>query len=338
MNQDVSKKSLFEEARKSFDLVEFTSIIWQRKKLITYIVGISIVLSIVISLLLPEYFKSTAVLLPQTEKGKLSGGTSDLTDLASIAGINTLGEGSIVKLYPAIIKSESVLKNVLYAKYKTMKLKDSVNLIKFLGIEAKTPALIYENALNALRDALEVTIENRTYIVTISTETREPQLSSDIVNRVVFELDRFIRTKRTANASEQRKWIEIRLDEVKHDLEKSENTLKEFRERNRIVVSSPQLLLEQERLLREVQINSIMYIELKKQFEIVKIEEIKNLRIINILDDARPAVKKDKPKRSNVVGITFAVSLLMVLLYIIIEYLYKRKFIELISKLNIRLK
>ena len=65
------------------------------------------------------------------------------------------------------------------------------------------------------------------------------------------------------NASEQRKWIEARLTEVKEDLEKSENRLKEFREKNRRIVDSPQfspkrcisgLLLEQERLIRDVQI------------------------------------------------------------------------------------
>ena len=44
------------------------------------------------------------------EKSKLSG----LSDLASLAGVNVGGsEGSLLKLYPAIIKSETLLKNVL---------------------------------------------------------------------------------------------------------------------------------------------------------------------------------------------------------------------------------
>ena len=63
---------------------------------------------------------------------------------------------------------------------------------------------------------------------------------------------------------------------MKQDLTKAENRLKEFREKNRQVLS-PQLLLEQERLIRDVQINATIYTERRKQFELVKIEEVKNI-------------------------------------------------------------
>jgi len=100
---------------------------------------------------------------------------------------------------------------------------------------------------------------------------------------------------------------------------------------------SPQMLLEQERLIREVTINSTIYTELKKcrcpnpaiernlplfgfrlvqrdsgrrnweagQQEIVKIEEIKNIPIINVMDDGRAAAKKEKPKRSTIALVIF---------------------------------
>ena len=102
-----------------------------------------------------------------------------------------------------------------------------------------------------MRDELEVSLDAKTNVLSISLLTKEPQLSADIVNSVASELDLFVRTKRTTNASEQRKWIEGRLKEVKDDLEKSENALKNFRENNRRVTDSPQLLLEQERFIRE---------------------------------------------------------------------------------------
>ena len=54
---------------------------------------------------------------------------------------------------------------------------------------------------------------------------------------------------------------------MKEDLTKAENRLKEFREKNRQVLS-PQLLLEQERLIRDVQINATIYIELAEALEI----------------------------------------------------------------------
>jgi uncharacterized protein involved in exopolysaccharide biosynthesis len=288
------------EGGKAIDWVEILTVLWNSRKLIAYVTASVTILSVIISLLMPNYYKSSATLLPETEKSKLAA-LGGLSDLAALAGVSVGGEGSLAKLYPTIIKSEAVLKNVIYAKYSTQDFKQPVDLIQYWEIEENTPERSYETALKTLRDQLEVSLDNKTNVVTISMETKEPQLSAEIVNNVTAELDRFIRTKRTTNAGEQRKWIEARLTEVKRDLEKSENNLKEFREKNRQVSGSPQLLLEQERLIREVQINSTLYTELKKQYEIVKIEEIKNVPIINVMDEARPSTRKERPKRATIV-------------------------------------
>jgi len=132
-------------------------------------------------------------------------------------------------------------------------------------------------------------MDSKTSIVTMAIETEEPQLSADILNNIIREIEINIRTKRNTNASEQRKWIDARLLEVRDDLSKAENAFKNFREKNRSISSSPQLLLDQERLMREVQINSTMYIELKKQYELAKIERIRTTPIDNVIwttDDA----------------------------------------------------
>ena len=309
------------EEESSIHWIEILSVLWNSKKLIAYVTGSVTVLAVIVSLLLPEYYRSTATLLPETEKGKLSA-LGGISDLAALAGVSVGGEVSLAKLYPTIIKSEAVLKNVIYARYSTKKFREPVDLIQYWEIEEKTPERSYEVALNNLRDGLDVSLDNRTSVVTISILTREPQLSADIVNNITKELDRFIRTKRTTNASEQRKWIEGRLVEVKVDLEKSENRLKEFREKNRRVSDSPQLLLEQERLIREVTINSTIYTELKKQQEIVKIEEIKNIPIINVMDDGRAAAKKEKPKRATMVLVSFFLSMAASVIYVIAVYRY----------------
>ena len=121
-----------------------------------------------------------------------------MSELASLAGVST-GGVSLTKLYPTIIKSESVLRNVIYAQYRTNKFKEPVNLIQFWEIQGKTPEQEYEAALKGLRDELEVSLDLKTGVVSIWIETTERQLSADIVNNVTGELDKFIRTKRTNN-------------------------------------------------------------------------------------------------------------------------------------------
>jgi len=303
------------------DWMNILSILWNSRKFIGIVTGVVTALAIIYSLILPESFKSTAVILPDADKSKL-GSLGGISDLAAIAGISVGGEGSIVKLYPTILKSESVLRGVIYAKYQTKEFSDSVNLIQYWRIKDKNPERDYEVALQNLRAGLDVAMDLKTAVLTMSIETSEPQLSADILNTVIGTLERFIRTKRNTNASEQRKWIEARLIEVKEDLSKAENVLKNFREKNRSISGSPQLLLDQERFMREVQINATMYTELKKQYELVKIEEIRTTPIINVMDYARAAASKERPKRRNIVLVWLMLAFVGSGSYRVVEKMY----------------
>ena len=80
----------------------------------------------------------------------------------------------------------------------------------------------------------------------------------------------------------QREFILKRISAVEDDLENSEETLKRFREQNR-QVASPALQLEEERLLRDLEIQKGIYLTLKQQLEMTKIEEVQKTSIIQIL-------------------------------------------------------
>lgn len=299
--------------------------------LIVKALGIVTVTSIVVSLLLPKYYQSTTTLLPGEEQPGISA-LAGLSNLASITGIS-VGKSSLEELYPDIILSESVLKEVIEQKYKSEEFEHQVNLIEYWEIDEDTPLEGYESALEKLRKELEVNYERRKGLVTVSLLMKEPQLAADVVNYLVKQLDEFIRTKRTTNASERRRWIEARLQEVDSDLERSEDSLKTFREKNRRVEGSPQLLLEQGRLLRKVTINSAIYEELKKQYEIAKIEEIKNVPIINIMDAARPAAQKEKPKRRLIVVSSFLLALVGAVGYVVVREFYWADVKSLLSRI-----
>ena len=307
-----------------FDYAGTVTVLWGSRKLIGIITASITAAVIIISFALSPYYRSTVVILPESNQSKF-GGIGGLSDLASLAGVNVGGEVSPTKLYPTIVLSEAVLKNIIYRKYRTESFPDSANLIQIWGIDEEKPQLAYEKAVKELREELDVSLETKTSVLTISVLTKEPQLSADIVNALAHELDVFSRTKRTSNASEQRKWIEGRLQEVNADLAHSENTLKDFRENNRRVSDSPQLLLEQERLLREVQINSTIFTELKKQYEIAKIEEIKNIPIVNVMDAGRPAALKEKPKKGIIIVSSFFAALCAGIGFVYVRFKYGEK-------------
>ncbi len=316
-------------------LFSFLDLLWNDRKTILVIVGIVTALGVVVSLIITPTFKSSTVLLPENNNDKLSSLVGGMGNVASLLGVN-LGEKSMSKLFPDILTSESVLKNIIYSHYKTLKFKDSVNLIQYWEINEKTPEQDYETLLQLFRKKiLEIDLDTKTNILTISLETEEPQLSADILNNLTKELDKFINIHKVQNASAQRKWIELRLNEVKTDLAKSEDNLSQFQSKNRSIASSPQLLLEQQRLTREAEINTLLYGELRKQYELIRIEEAKNIPIIDVMDAAHPAASRNKPKRRTMVIGFFLAGLIVSFAYVLLPKIYEAQFAELKKVINL---
>jgi uncharacterized protein involved in exopolysaccharide biosynthesis len=290
------------------DPAEVLAIIWARRKIILVLsFGVSL-LTLGILFLSPNYYKAVATLLPETEKSKLST-LGQFADVAQLAGANIPGS-EIARLYPSIVMSETVLRGVIDKKYQTNQFSDSIDLIHYFELEGQSPETSLDKAYKRLQGLMSASYDNKTGIVTVAMEMREPQLAADVVNTVIGELDNFMRLKKITNASEQRKWVEVRVKEVDRDLRTAEEALKDFREKNRRVTDSPELLLEQDRLSRAVQINSTLFVELKRQYELAKIEEIKNIQIVNILDSARAPINKERPKRATNAALMFLLTFL----------------------------
>lgn len=298
--------------------------VWSNRTPIAILTFIVTLLTIVVNYgFLPHYFKATATLLPETEKNKLSS-LSQFADVAQLAGVSIPGS-EIARLYPSIVNSETILRNVIEKKYYSARLNDSVNLLTYFEL---TKGDLNENmyeGVGLMRSLLSASLDGKTSIVTLSLEMREPKLAADVLNEIVRQLDEFIRTKKITNATEQRKWIDERLKEVEGELRNAEEALKNFREKNRIVEASPQLRLIQERLGREVQVKTTVFVELKRQYELARIEEIKNVTVVNILDSATPPVKKSRPQRVLNVAMFFLLSFVGSSSFFAVRSLYEER-------------
>ena len=51
-----------------------------------------------------------------------------------------------------------------------------------------------------------------------------------------------------------------------------------------------------------------VYLTLKKELEISKIEEVKKLPMVRVLDEARPSITKSKPERRLIMSISIFVA------------------------------
>lgn len=305
-------------------LSELLAPVWtERKWILLWSLAAGIVTLLFNFFILNLTYKASTSLLPETEKGKM-GLLSQYSGLAQLAGVNVSGS-EVARLYPLIATSETVLRPVIELTYQTQRYPQPVNLIQFFDIDEKSPDKNMFEALKELRGNMTTSYDMKTATVVVTVEMEDPQLAADVLNAIVGELDRFMRLKRINTASEQAKWISTRLVDIEKELRLAEESLKTFSERNRRISDSPELTLRQARLMREVTVKSTIVVELKKQYELAKIEEIKNITIVNVLDEARPPVKKEHPKRATNAAIAFALVLLGMGVYYAMKPEYEPK-------------
>tara|TARA_B100000965_G_C18986398_1_gene496318 strand:- start:97 stop:495 length:399 start_codon:yes stop_codon:yes gene_type:complete len=105
----------------------------------------------------------------------------------------------------------------------------------------------------------------------------------------------------TLKATNNRKFIEERLGKAKDDLFLSEERWSVFQKNHSIADDNPDVLLQKGRLLRNIEVNQQVYITLRQQYELNKIEELKERPVINVLDTAEIATEKSKPLRTLIV-------------------------------------
>jgi uncharacterized protein involved in exopolysaccharide biosynthesis len=307
----------------------YTKRLWTNRKNFVFFNLVVLILALAYLLFLTKpFYVSTITILP--EYGNKSSMLSQLSGLASLAGVK-VGESAPTELYQNLISSETVLKEAIYAKYQTKEFSDSINLIQYFDISEKdeNPAIqkrkkflkLYKILLES---GIKTNVDRMTKILNVTVTMPEAQLSADFANKLVESLDLYIRTQRKSYASEQIFYLEKRTSQIKDSLNFAENKLKSFREQNRITSQSPNLLLEQGRLMRHVEILQTVYIELTKQLEIAKIDQIKDAPVLNIKEYAKNPIIKAGPRRASLLISIMFFSFLISIIY----FLFKEGFLR----------
>jgi hypothetical protein len=297
--------------------------LWNLRRKLLIFNGVVLVLTILYLLFFVKPYYQTSVTILPDFGNKTSDMFSQYSGIASLAGVN-IGETPPTQIYQNLVLSESVLTDVIMSKYQTQKFNHPVNMIEYFEIQPdkslseiqqkrKMFLLVYE----AFAKGRIITSYDRfTKILIIIAEMPESKLAADIVNKVVESLDYFVRTKRKSFASEQRKYLELRLDQVKDSLTKAEEALKNFREQNRQIVQSPLLQLDQARLIRVVEIQQSIFGELSKQSELVKLAEIKDTPVVNVREVVQEPVIKAGPKRAIILIVIVLLSITISILWL----------------------
>ena len=188
---------------------------WNNRKFILKNVIIVSLLSIIISLLLPKWYASKAVVL--------SSGAGQFNFLSSISpipvadfGLSTINED--INNFIAILQSRTV-KEYMVKKF------NLVDRYKQRDIEF---------AMEAFEEKIELEVtEEGTLEITIF--DKDPLMAKEMVNEVLFMLDQINQSIGMEAGKYNREFLENRININKKDLEKAELALKTFQEKTGII-------------------------------------------------------------------------------------------------------
>jgi len=251
----------------------------------------------------PQYVSWATVLLPSTSSGVNLGG---LAGLASQFGVNVptgvSADLSSPSLYPELLRSRTFAEKILVKEFYLDKYGKKLSLLAILTHGDEAPNVsqdrLIAKAVNKLNDEiLAFDQDPKSTFSVIKVIAADPIFAKELADVVLAELEALNRYFKSETVSEKNTFIENRIASVEGDLEGSEQTLKDFKERNR-QISSPALQLEQERLERDVEVQKGIYLTLKQQLELAKIEEVQQTSVVQVLD--RPTVAF-KPFNKNLI-------------------------------------
>ena len=264
-------------------------------------------------------YTSTAKIMSSSS----GGGMSQAAGLAAQFGIAMpTGQSEPKWVYPEIIKSRTLARAVLKQKFDTNEFGPQKNLLRILTYGNDDPQVGLDTleimAVNNFLEMIDISEDIGTGILTLDINASEPRFAAEINKVLIEELDAHQRKYNKAKTSETKQFIEERIIDAEKELMAAEEALKIFRDRNRRIENSPALLLEQQRLGREVTVLTGVFTTLKQQLETTKIEEVKESDYVVVFDPPEVPLVRSKPNKKLMVILAgfLGLSLGMVLAFI----------------------
>ena len=276
----------------------------------------------------PVYTSVTKV-LPVSEDGSTS--SNGFSGVAAQLGINIpLSIGGTVpwdEIYPEIVQSSDLLGTLLEGMYITEKYGNKL-LKEILYSEhglTKYPEEEWINrAVTELRKMIKISKDRLSPVVTLEVEAFEPQFAAELSRNLIEESGQIQRQLKTNRVRKKRLFIEERLVEVSFEMKQKEQALREFREKNRNMSTSPSLLMQTQEMGREVDLQNSLYVTLKTQFEKAKIDEVERDDMVQLIDGPNIPAKLTRPRR----GLSIILALFFGIFLSIFTIFFKENLLE----------
>ncbi len=218
--EETTQSTVRDDAARDAALVHLR-LLWESRRLLGRAVAAGLVLSVVVAVLIPSRYQSTARLMPPDSPA--AGGLSAAMAALS-AGPNALGglAGGLLGL-----KSTSdLLVGILTSRTVADQLVRQFDLRRVYG------ARRVEDARNVLATNTSTVVDRKSQIITITVTDQDAQRAAALAQAYIGELNRLVAEVSTSSARRERIFLEGRLQAVNRELEAAEKEFSQFASKN----------------------------------------------------------------------------------------------------------
>ncbi len=197
-------------------------LLWERRRFLLKMFAGGVVVSLILALLVPYEYQSTARLMPPDQSSGLGlamlaglTGKSSSDSLAGLAG-NALGLKTSGDLFLGVLQSRTIRDDIV----------DKFNLRKVYRERR------LENARDKLASRTDLSTDRTNGIILIKVSDRSPQRAAAMAQEYITELNEVLATQDTSAAHRERVFLEQRLQQVKQNLEVAEKEFSDFASKN----------------------------------------------------------------------------------------------------------
>ena len=366
-------------------LLDIMLVIAKRKYLVITICCLVAIAAIIYSLVVPQYWESKATIMPIAESGGLSSLGGGIMDILG-SGLLQTDKYDMAVDFIYIMQSRKFQEEVIR----------KFNLIPYYKIDEPDTLKAMELAVKQLSEStMQIFYDQKTYLVNIIAETKNKELSRQIVQYHLDSLNKYILHSKMSKGRQKREFLEKQVNNHLQTVDSLSTQIRDFQKTNRSIDITQQTqaqlelyseivseymqteiehslalsqyssdspaviaLAEKMQLLKQkikslensgsdlvpeyiVQIDKIpdlamqyaqlmLNLEIEKkiieylypQFELAKLEEVKDLPTFEVYDAPQLAGIRSKPKRAlTVVLSTVAAFILSCVLALIVESL-----------------
>jgi uncharacterized protein involved in exopolysaccharide biosynthesis len=263
------------------------------------------VLAALAAVLLPPVYQARASFVTAGSTNSkmasaLSGNGGGLQGIASQLGVSPGGDPSESPgFYVRLIESDELKRRLLASKFRDPRgqsPRDSATLLEILRPRSNSPQRRMELGIKTLGKSISTDFDLKTNLVILTVNARWSELAAAIANRTIELVDAFNHEQRVSRARSKRVFVQTRLDSAKLELRNAEEQQRVFYDQNRQWRTSPQLVFEEGRLRRNVDVASDLFLTLQRQFETARLDEFNDAAEITVVDPAVPPWKAQWPR------------------------------------------